>query len=355
MLPARESRTILSTLSAVCLRSCAPLMLLLICVLVAQSALPVQAQETQEPRSGDEVLRVNTDLFVFPIRVRDQRPDRTPLTERDLELKDVDRVTAGLTLYHGADRIALLFALDQSGSLRDIVSEQRETALALAGRFGEKSQVAVLRFAERPSLVVPFGKDLSLAREAFAFPVRTNQHTAIFDAALASVQAFSGLPPARSERRIIVLISDGLDNASTSKANAAIAAALPNHVSFYVIHLPLFQPRDGRLVVRSPAKGFRDLAEKTGGKYFLVGNAASALAPGGYDKNNDLTRVFQAIEDDLRSQYLLGFYAGEGARDGRNHRFTIGFPAGVEYQIGYSKYKRTQEFFHQTSPQHALP
>jgi hypothetical protein len=119
--------------------------------------------------------------------------------------------------------------------------------------------------------------------------------------------------------------------------------------------LPLYQPRDGRLAVRSPAKGFRDLAEKTGGKYFLVGNAASALAPGGYDKNNDLTPVFQAIEDDLRSQYLLGFYAGEGARDGRNHRFTIGFPAGVEYQIGYSKYKRTQEFFHQTSPQHALP
>jgi len=319
---------------------------------MGQSELRVQAQE---PASGDEVLKVNTDLFVFPIRVRDQRgPAVAPLTERDLVLKDVDRVTAGLTLYHGADRIALLFALDQSGSLRDIVSEQRETALALAGRFGEKSQVAVLRFAEQPSLVVPFGNDLSVAREAFAFPVRTNQHTAIFDAALAAVQAFRGLPPVRSERRIVVLISDGLDNASASKAAAAIQAALANHVSFYVIHLPLFQPRDGRLTVRSPAKGFRDLAEKTGGKYFMVGNAASALAPGGYNKNNDLTPVFQAIEDDLRSQYLLGFYAGEGSRDGRNHRFTIGFPAGVEFQIGYSKYKRTQEFFHQTS-QHALP
>ena len=348
MLPARESRTILSTLRAVCLRSYAPLMLLLICALVAYSGIAVQAQETQEPRTGAEVLKVNTDLFVFPIRVRDQRPDKAPLTERDLELKDVDRVTAGLTLYHGADRIALLFALDQSGSLRDIVSEQRETALALAGRFGEKSQVAVLRFAEKPSLVVPFGNELSLAREAFAFPVRANQHTAIFDAALAAVQAFTRLPQVRSERRIIVLISDGLDNASRTKASAAIEAALANHVSFYVIHLPLFQPRDGRLAVRTPAKGFRDLAEKTGGKYFLVGNAASALAPG--DKNNDLTPVFQAIEDDLRSQYLLGFYAGEGSRDGRNHRFTISFPAGVEYQIGYSKYKRNQEFFHQTWP-----
>jgi len=349
MLPARESRTNPSTLSAICLRSCARL-LLLICAFL----MPTQAQETQESRSGDEVLKVNTDLFVIPIRVKDQRgAGAAPLTERDLILNDVDRVTAGLTLYHGADRVTLLFALDQSGSLRDIVSQQRETALALAGRFGEKSQVAVLRFAEQASLVVPFGKDLSVAREAFAFPLESNQHTAIFDAALAAVQAFTGLPPIRSERRIIVLISDGLDNASTSKANGAVEAALVNHVSFYVIHLPLFQPRDGRLAVRSPSKGFRDLAEKTGGKYFLVGNAASALAPGGYNRNNDLTPVFQAIEDDLRSQYLLGFYAGEAARDGRKHRFAISFPAGVEYQIAYSKFKRTQEFFQM--PPHALP
>src|SRR6185436_15015679 len=127
MLPAKEFRTIVSTRIAICLRSCAQLLLLLICTFTAQSELPIGAQETQEPRTGDEVLKVNTDLFVFPIRVKDQRgPAATPLTERDLILKDVDRVTAGLTLYHGADRVALLFALDQSGSLRDIVSEQRE-------------------------------------------------------------------------------------------------------------------------------------------------------------------------------------------------------------------------------------
>ncbi|HEY6232196.1 MAG TPA: VWA domain-containing protein [Pyrinomonadaceae bacterium] len=347
MLPAHEFRNILTTLSAIGLRVSAQSAFVLICICMGQVGLRVQAQEPAE-----EVLRVSTDLFVLPIRVKDQRgPAAAPLTDRDLVLSDADHVTAGLTLYHGADRIALLFALDQSGSLRDIVSEQRETALALARRFGEKSQVAVLRFAEQPSLVVPFGQDLSAARDAFAFPAIANQHTAIFDAAIAAAKAFSALPQIRSERRIVVLISDGLDNASASKASAAIAAALVNHVSFYVIHLPLFQPRDGRLAVRPPAKGFRDLAEKTGGKYFLVGNAASALAPGGYNKNNDLTPIFQAIEDDLRSQYLLGFYLGEGARDGRNHRFTIGFPAGVEYQVAYAKFKRTHEFSQQDLPQ----
>lgn len=308
----------------------------------ACACIPLQAQE---PTTGDdEVIKVNTNLFVIPIRVKDKRkPVASSLTEHDLVLKDSDHVTAGLTLYHGADRVAILFALDQSGSLRDIISQQREAAVALAGRFGDESQIAVIQFAAKPSLVVPFAKGASAARQAFGAPAQANQHTAIFDAAFAAVRAFDGLPQIRSERRLIILLSDGLDNASASKPNSVIQAALAHHVSFYVIHLPLFQPRDGRLAVRPPAKGFRELAEKTGGKYFLVGNASAALAP---SKTIDLSPIFQAIEEDLRSQYQLGFYAGAGQRDGRNHRFTISFPAAVEFQFGDFKYKQTQEFFH---------
>ncbi len=355
LLPAATSKTLLSTRRAAILHSFVqspaqqPIQssVRLICLLVALIAFPAIQTQAQEPIADDEVVRVNTNLFVIPIRVKDKRGQAaTPLTERDLKLKDEDHVTAGLTLYHGADRVALVFALDQSGSLRDIVSQQREAALALVGRFGDKSQVAVVRFAEKASLVVPFGKETSAAREAFSFPAQANQHTAIFDAAVAAVRAFDGLPQIRSERRLVVLISDGLDNASTIKASAVVQAALNNHVSFYVIHLPLFEPRDGRLAVRSPAKGFRELAEKTGGKYFLIGDLHAALSVPPNTATIDWTAIFQAIEDDLRSQYLLGFYFGEGARDGRSHRFTIGVPAGVEYQVFGFKYQRTQEFFH---------
>lgn len=345
--PAATPKTILATVNAVVLRSCAQASLGAICILVAIGTLLSTPLQAQEPLSGDEVVRVNTDLLVFPIRIRDKRgPAATTLTERDLSLKDEDHVTAGLFLYHGADRVALVFALDQSGSLREIVSEQREAALALAGRFGDRSQVAVIRFAEKPSLIASFGRDTAAAREAFSFPARANQHTAIFDAAAAAVNVFDGLPQLRSERRIVVLISDGLDNASAIKAGAVIQAAMRNHVSFYVIHLPLFEPRDGRLAVRPTAKGFRELAEKTGGKYFLVGDSRRALSPQANKASNDLTGVFQAIEDDLRSQYLLGVYTGESARDGRNHRFAIGLPAGLEYQVGGYGYSRSHEFFH---------
>src|SRR5215213_3168538 len=312
---------------------------LLVCFYAAADPITALAQQTAD---DEDVIRVNTDLLLFPVRIRDNKGQAVAgLTEQDLTLKDQDQVTTGLYFAPGADRVALLFALDQSGSLREIISQQQEAALALFSRFGERSSVAVLRFADTSSLAVPFTKDLSAARAAFNFYAAPNQRTAIFDAAAKSVKTFDDLPRVRTERRIVVLISDGLDTRSTTSPDSVINAAQEKRVSFYVIHLPLFEPRDGRLSVRPPSKGFKELAEKTGGKYFLVGDAKSALAP----KQNDLTPIFQAIDEDLKSQYLLGFYISESARDNRKHVFSVSIKAdGVEYSVGPRGYSRTHKF-----------
>lgn len=295
----------------------------------------------QSPSGDDDVVRVVTDLLLFPIRIRDNRGRAVDgLSERDLSLKDDDHATTSLFLTRGAERVALVFALDQSGSLRSIIAQQREAALALFAHFNQRSQVAVLRFTETPSLVASFGRDAEAVRAAFDFRV-DNQRTAIFDAATAAIDALNTRPPDRTERRIVILLSDGLDNASKVKASQVINEAIEKHVSFYLIHLPLFEPIDGRLAIRQPAKGFRDLAEKTGGKYFLAGDAKTALSPA---KDVDLAPVFQAIEDDLKSQYLLGFYLGGTARDGRRHVFSVSLPAGLEYSVGKLGYSRRHRF-----------
>ena len=235
----------------------------------------------------------------------------------------------------------MLFALDQSGSLREIIEQQREAALALFSRFSDRSSVAILRFSSTPLLAAPFTRDLENARAAFKFRAAPNQQTAIFDAAAESLKAFDDLTPVRAERRLVVLISDGLDNRSRTNPDRIIDEAIEKRVSFYVIHLPLFEPRDGRLEVRRPTKGFRELAEKTGGKYFLVGDAKSALNP----RQNDLTPIFQAIEEDLKSQYLLGFYISESSRDNRRHVFSVSLkPQGIEYSVGRMGYSRTHKF-----------
>ncbi len=291
----------------------------------------------------DEVIKVSTDLLLFPVRIRDKHGQAVAgLTEKDLSLKDADRVTTGVYFAPGADRVAMVFALDQSGSLREIITQQRDAALELFSRFSERSSVAVIRFSDVPSVVAPFNKDVAAAKSAFDFAAAPNHHTAIFDAAKKAVQTFAELPMVRSERRIVILISDGLDTASSTSPASVIAAANDKRVSFYVIHLPLFTPIDGRLSVRPPAKGFRELAEKTGGKYFLAGNAKTALLP----TKIDLTPIFTAIEEDLRSQYLLGFYVAESAKDGKKHEFSVSLnPKDTEYSFGQMSYARTHKFF----------
>ena len=314
------------------------LQICLVGILLLGSPLITVAQQA----SDDDVVRVNTDLLLFPIRIRDKKGQAVVgLTEQDLTLKDQDQVTTGVYFAPGADRVAMLFALDQSGSLREVISEQQDAALSLFSRFSDRSTVAVLRFSDKPSLATPFTKDVDAARAAFRFGIERDRRTAIFDAAAEAVRAFDKLPPVRAERRIIVLISDGLDNNSATRPDSVIDAALERRVSFYVIHLPLFTPQDGHLAVRPPSKGFRELAEKTGGKYFLVGDVKSALAP----RPPDLAPIFQAIEDDLKSQYLLGFYIAESSRDNRQHVFSVSLkPQGVEYSLGRLGFSRSHKF-----------
>ena len=323
---------------------CAALVLLLVCLCIS-TPLAVFAQQTVD---DDDVIRVSTDLLLFPVRIRNKKGQAVAgLTDQDLLLKDQDQVTTGLYFSPGADRVALMFALDQSGSLRQVIAQQEEAALALFSRFGERSTVAILRFSDTASLVAPFTKDMAAARAAFRFAAARNEQTAIFDAAAKAVKQFAELPKVRAERRIVILISDGLDTRSRTSADSVINAAQEQHVSFYVIHLPLFEPRDGHLAVRPPSKGFRELAEKTGGKYFLVGDVKSALSPA----PQDLTPIFDAIEDDLKSQYLLGFYISESSKDNRKHVFSVSMkPGGVEYSLAGRGYSRTQKFMINLAP-----
>jgi Ca-activated chloride channel homolog len=285
---------------------------------------PMGQARAQDEEPADEVLRVRTDLITVPLFVTDGRGNRiSGLGRQDFVVRDNGRVVETQYFSSGAERVALLFALDSSGSVRDIISQQRDTALALLSRFGKDSRVAVLRFSDTPELALPFTTRSEEALAAFNFPALRDRRTAIFDAAWEAVRAFDKRDA--TERGIIIIISDGLDTASTRKYSQVIGAAAARGVSFYVIHLPLFTPQDDRLVPRPAAKGFRDLAEKTGGKYFRLGDVKTALSP---RPQYDLAPVFQAIEDDLRGQYLLGYYPAEEGRTSAPHRIEVSLANG---------------------------
>jgi VWFA-related protein len=303
------------------------------------SGFEVLAQKTED----DDVIRVTTDLSVYPIRVR-RRDNHTPVTVTpdSFQLKDTDGITTSFYFSGGAERVAIVFLLDESGSLSQILSQQRDAAVALFNRFGERSRVAVVRFASQPEVVVPFGTDSAAARAAFDFGARRNTPTAIFDAAASAVRLFENTTRDPAERRIIILISDGLDTVSRARASDIINEARERNISFYAIQVPLFEPRYGHLAVRPATKGFKDLAEKTGGKYFLTADVRTALSP---NANQDLSSVFQSIEADLRSQYIVGFYVGEKARDGIEHKVSIVLKEpSAEYSLAQFGFSRTHHF-----------
>ena len=294
----------------------------LLLLLLASAPCPkVSAQGTETGDGEGDVLRVRTDLLTVPFFVTDKGGRRVGgLTAADFAVRDDGRAVSVEYFAAGTERVALLFALDSSGSARDIITHQRETALALFSRFGRGSRVAVLRFADRSELVVPLTTDARRPLAGFSSPAIPGRRTAIFDAAVAAVRAFDQKGSDPAERRIVILFSDGLDTVSAVKAESVISEARRAGVSIYVIHLLAFEVRDGRLAPRPASRGFRELAERTGGAYFRVGDAKSALDP---RAQYDLKPIFKAIEEDLRAQYVLGYYPGEGARDGRAHRIEI--------------------------------
>lgn len=305
-----------------------PFLLLSLALLTHLSARDAAAQDEPEP---DEVLRINTSLVAVPVYVTDSRQRRVSgLTQTDFEVREDGRPVETVYFAAGAERVALLFLLDASGSTRDIITRQRETALAILGRFGPGSRVAVMQFRERPELTLPFSTDAARAPEAFRIAALPDRRTAIFDAALAAVRAFSEGDPHPAERRIVILLSDGLDTASTTRAAASIHEARRAGVSFYVIHLPLFEPRGRSLVARRPSKNFRELAGETGGQFFVVGDARSALDP---RAEPDLRPVFQAIAEDLAGQYVLGYHADDTTRSHGTRRLEVRLTAPANRKL----------------------
>jgi Ca-activated chloride channel family protein len=260
-------------------------------------------------------------LVVVPVFVTDRRGRRVSgLTQSDFQVSDNGRPVETSYFAAGAETVALLFLLDASGSTRETITQQRETALALFSHFGARSHVAVMQFRERAELSQDFTRDLRAAHRAFQIASLPDRHTAIFDAARDAVRAFGTKGRSVAERRIVVLVSDGLDTASMTAPASVIAEANATGVSFYVIHLPLYAPLDGRLAARKPSKGFRELAEKTGGQFFIVGDARSSLDP---HAEHDLSPIFRAIAEDLQSQYVLGYHLGEAGRTGVPHRVEV--------------------------------
>jgi VWFA-related protein len=106
-------------------------------------------------------------------------------------------------------------------------------------------------------------------------------------------------------RKAIIIVSDGEDNQSEISKAQAIEMAQRAEVIIYAISTD-----DSGLVMRGD-KVLEQLAEATGGRAFFP------------FKMKDITRSFAAIEDELRSQYVVSYKPADFDEDGRYRSIEI--------------------------------
>ncbi|MFZ0862546.1 MAG: VWA domain-containing protein [Candidatus Sulfotelmatobacter sp.] len=130
--------------------------------------------------------------------------------------------------------------------------------------------------------------------------------TAIYDAVYhACKEKFLKDRPDRPVRKAIVIVSDGEDNQSEFSKAQAIEMAQRAEVIIYAISTD-----DSGLVMRGD-KVLEQLADATGGRAFFP------------FKMKDITHSFAAIEDELRSQYVVSYKPANFDADGRYRSIEI--------------------------------
>ncbi|MBI3470766.1 MAG: VWA domain-containing protein [Candidatus Solibacter usitatus] len=210
--------------------------------------------------------------------------------------------------------------LDYSGSQRRFIERHRADAVRFLRQvLHQGDHAVVVGFTGRLRLlfdlsgaVDPLEETLARASSDFpAFPLfgprdrrfgGTAFRDAVFHAARIKLKPEPG-------RKALLILTDGMDNASRHKLSDAIEAAQSADAIVYCIS---YQP--SRLLPSRPGvaarKAMNRLAGDTGGRVF---DAA----------REEMPRIFQQIEEELRSTYELGYVSNSPRKDGKFRKIEV--------------------------------
>jgi len=258
----------------------------------------------QEPPHIQESVSVGYVMIPFTVLGAHGLP-LTDLRKSEVKLLiDGKSVTSDMFEKSENAPVSFTILLDASGSmgLAGKVDSARAAIGALLAHRRPGDDFALFVFAESEAReLVPFTENVAAITSALA-TVRPFGKTAFFDA-LSTMPERSRL--GKNPSRAIILLSDGIDNAS--KLTRADLARMLQGVSVPIYPLGIRDPREQAGTAHS-AEELSDLdlldavANLTGGKLHL-GNQPQQIA-----------LAVANIEKDLRAQYLIGFApTGQGA------------------------------------------
>ncbi len=197
--------------------------------------------------------------------------------------------------------------VDTSGSVQGRFGFEQEAAVSFLQRTLRPNfdRAFVMGFNSKSQVTQDFTDNVKLLQTGVE-RLHDGGGTAIYDAIYKAcrdklITATSDRP----ERRAIIVVSDGEDNQSEVTRAQAIEMAQRAEVMIYAISTD-----DSGLVLRGD-KALQQLADATGGRAFFP------------FKMKDIKNSFAAIEDELRSQYVISYHPADFDPDGRYRSIQI--------------------------------
>jgi Ca-activated chloride channel family protein len=258
-------------------------------------------------------LRSRVDLVSLSVSVT----DRTNHYVADLEQQDFTVFEEGLpqsvTYFRKTEApLVVTLLLDASSSMRLKLATAQRAAIGFVEQLAPADVASVLQFGTRVSTLQGLTRDPQALVTAIRRAVADGQ-TALYTAAYVALRELGSVTVADQgegiRRRVLVVLSDGKDNASVVNYTDVLDAASRSDTVIYSIALRAMDLFDSTEDDNSIFL-LRQLAERTGGRIFVVRDA------------QELTDVYQRIHEELQHQYMLA-YASRRPPDGSWRRLRV--------------------------------
>ena len=236
-------------------------------------------------------INVNVRLVNVFVNVTDDKGAPIPGLTRDDFLLSEDQHPQKIAVFERQSELPLeiVLAIDTSGSVhKDMGVEQEAAKHFVHSLLRPVDHLDLMEFADSVREMVFFTNNAGRVDRGLNSMER-GAATALYSGVFLAAQI---LAP-RSGRKVLVIISDGGNTVKGTTYDEALEQALRGEVMLYpIIDVPI-SASAGRDLAGEHA--LITLAQQTGGKYY-------------YADATSLDRTFAQLSEDLRTQYLLGYY-----------------------------------------------
>jgi Ca-activated chloride channel family protein len=290
--------------------------------------------QTEQPvnRGGEvETIKVRTRLVNVALNVVDTHGSPVGgFEKKDFQLfEDGKPQTIAVFEREATSPLSIVLAIDESGTIETSERLERQAAKNFVRAIlRQQDEIDLMDFSDTVREVVPFTNQAKRIEQGLG-ALQRGDETALYNAIYLASQRLSSRAGAVNQRRVLVVISDGGDSIlGGEKYEQAVEAAQRAGAIIYSIIIVPVAADAGRNTGGEHA--LIQMSEDTGGKYYYVEDPA------------DLGPAFTHVSDDLRTQYLLGYYAPEQGGDSAFRRIKVnltdagrGEGFSLRYRTGY--------------------